>query len=132
MIANMLKALIENERIETTLTKAKELKRYIDKVITLAKKDDVVSKRALKSLLMIRFNALTPKEKRRAKNNDFSAYNTDRKIFSKLVELKNRFQNKKSGYTRIVKKGFKVGDRAPLCYIEFVEEEPLEVEVQKE
>ena len=131
MIANMLKSLIENDKIETTLTKAKELRRHIDKVITLTKKDNLASKRNLKALLMLRFNKLTPKEKRKAKNNDLFAYNTDRKVFNKLSELKKRFQNRSGGYTRIIKKGFKVGDNAPLCYIEFVEEELLKVEAPK-
>jgi len=120
LIANMLKSLIEHNRIETTLVKAKELKRYADNVVTLLKKDTLASKRNIKSLLMIRFNTLTPKEKRAAKKGDFSAYNTDRKLQKNLEELKTRFPERNGGYTRIIKKDFRVGDGAPKCIIEYI------------
>src|SRR5579863_7763913 len=84
MIANMLKSLIEHGRIETTVTKAKELRRHADKMITLGKKNTLASKRAAIAELMISFNALTPKEARAAKAGDTSAYNGDRKVIKKL------------------------------------------------
>lgn len=118
MIANMLKSLIEHGRIKTTKRKAEELKRYADRSITLAKND---SKRLLKSLLMLRYNRLSSKEKRRAKAGDISSYNTDRRVFKILEELKVRFLNRNGGYTRIIKSGCRVGDGAESVYIEFVE-----------
>lgn len=125
MIANMLKSLIEHERIETTLAKAKHLKRYADQMITLAKKDSLSSRRAVIAKLMIRYNALTPKEARMAKQGDTSAYNGDRKVIGKLFgDLKGRFTSRQGGYTRIIRKDFQVGDAAPKCYLEYLPNEP--------
>ena len=122
MIANMLKSLIEHGRIETTLTKAKELRRHADNMITLAKKGTLHTRRQAIASLMIRFNKLTPKEARLAKAGNFLAYNGDRKIIKKLFEeYSKRFVERKGGYTRIIKKDFRVGDNAPSCFIEFVE-----------
>ena len=121
MFANMLKSLIIHGRIETTVAKAKELRRYADRMITLAKKDTIYSKRRAKSLLKLRYNPLTPKQKRKVKNNDLSPYNDDRKVLGKLfLELKERFVERHGGYTRIIKKGFQVGDSAEKCFIEFI------------
>jgi len=122
MLANMLKSMIDKERIETTLVKAKELKRHADKMITLAKKDTISAKRLAKSKLMIRFNPLTSKEKRQVKNQqDLSSYNTDRKVIKKLfTELKDRFKERPGGYTRIIKKENRSGDGSPKCYIEYL------------
>lgn len=108
MIANMLKSLIEHERIETTLRKAKELRKHIDKVITLIIKGDIVSLRSLRSILRIKFN---PEKE-----------NLDSKVFKKLNKLKERFEKKekKGGYSRIIKKNFRVGDSALKCFIELV------------
>lgn len=122
MIANMLKALVENERIETTLAKGKEIKRYADKLITLAKKDTISAKRLVKSKLMIRYNTLTSKEKKEVKNKDLSSYNTDRVVISKLfTDLKNRYTDRKGGYTRLIKKDFRVGDGAKTCIVEYIQ-----------
>ncbi len=121
MIANMLKSLIEHERIETTITKAKELRRHADKMITLGKKNTLASKRTAIAELMIRFNALTPKEARQAKAGDTSAYNGDRKVIKKLFEeLSPRFATRQGGYTRIIPKANRVGDNADTCVIEYI------------
>lgn len=120
LIANMLKSLIEHGKIETTLIKAKELKRHADKIVTLAKKDTLASKRNIKSMLMIRYNPLTSKEKKKVKIGDFSSYNTDRRLQKNIEELKERFKERNGGYTRIIKKGFRIGDGAPKCIIEFI------------
>lgn len=121
MFANMLKSLIEHGRIETTLAKAKHLRRYADKMITLAKKNSIHAKRKARAELMIRFNPLTSKEKRRAKEGDLSAYNTDRKIINKLFsELGEKYHTRNGGYTRIIKKQYRIGDSAPKCFIEFI------------
>ena len=122
MFANMLKSLIEHGRIETTLTKAKELRRYADKMITLAKKDTIHSKRIARAKLMLRFNYLSSKEKKQVKGGDFSFYNSDRKVLKKLfTELKEKFSSRNGGYTRIIKKDYQLGDNAPKCFIEFVD-----------
>ncbi|NGX50048.1 MAG: hypothetical protein K940chlam5_01659, partial [Candidatus Anoxychlamydiales bacterium] len=125
MIANMLKSLIANERIETTIVKAKELRRHADKMITIAKKEDSLSaKRLVKAKLMIRYNTLTSKEKRKVKSdNDTSSYNGDRKVIKKLfTSLKDRFSDRNGGYTRIIKKDdFRKGDGTQKCIIEYLQ-----------
>ncbi len=124
MLANMLKSLIVNERIETTIPKAKELRRHADNMITLAKKNTLASRRLAKARMQIRFNTLTPKEKRiTKKDNVTSFYNTDRKVLNKLFsDLKDRFENRNGGYTRIIKKENRQGDGAQKCIIEYLEE----------
>lgn len=121
MIANMLKALIEHGRIETTERKAKELRRHADKMITLAKANSLHSRRRAVAELMISFNALTAKEARAAKAGKTEAYNSDRLIIGKLFgELAGRFAERNGGYTRIIKKSARIGDNAPTCFIEFL------------
>ncbi len=122
MLANMLKSLVQSERIETTVPKAKELRRHADRLITLAKKNSLATRRQAIAKMMVTFNRLTPKEARKAKQGDTSAYNADRKIMGKLFgELAERFQSRNGGYTRIIRKESRIGDDAPKCFIEFVE-----------
>ena len=121
MLANMLKSLIESERISTTVVKAKELRRYADRMITLAKKNTLASRRSAIAEMRITFNSLTPKEARKVKAGDKSAYTKDRWIIDKLFgELRNRFADRHGGYTRIIRKGDRIGDSAPTCYIEYL------------
>lgn len=121
MLSNMMKSLIEKERIETTLVKAKELRRHADKMVTLAKKGTLAAKRDAISALRIAFNPLTPKEARKAKKGEKKAYSRDRVVIRKLFsDLKIRYQDRNGGYTRIIKKGIRVGDNAPTCYIEYI------------
>ncbi len=121
MIANMLKALIEHERIETTVTKAKELRRHADKMVTLAKKNTLATRRKAIAEMMISFNPLTSKELKEVKKGDLSSYNTDRKVVGKLFgTLSQRFANRNGGYTRIVKLANRVGDSADICVIEYL------------
>ncbi len=123
LLANMLKSLIEHERIETTITKAKELRRHADKMITLAKGNDLASRRRAIAKLMIRFNHLNSKEARLAKAGDLSSYNTDRTVVNKLFgNLGVRFATRNGGYTRIIKGNFRKGDGAETCFIEYLEE----------
>ncbi len=63
LIANMLKSLIAHERIETTVTKAKELRRHADRMITLAKENTLASRRRAVAELMVQFNALLQKKR---------------------------------------------------------------------
>lgn len=123
MLANMLKSLIEHGRIETTERKAKELRKHADRMVTLAKKNTLASRRRAIADLMIRYNILTPKEARAAKRGDTSSYNGDRLVIGKLFgELSTRFATRNGGYTRIIKKDFRVGDSAPSCYLEYLAE----------
>ena len=98
MIANMLKDLIEHEKIETTVVKAKELRRHADRMVTLAKKNTLASRRQAMSDLM----------------QDYASVG---KLFSTLAP---RYQERKGGYTRIVRIGERKGDSAPSCLLEFL------------
>ncbi len=122
MLANMLKSLIEHGRIETTVTKAKELRRHADRLITLAKKNTLSSRRQAIADLMITYNKLTPKENKLVKKGKSAeVYNTDRQVIGKLFgELGARFTERKGGYTRIVRLGERVGDNASTCVIEYL------------
>lgn len=122
MLANMLKSLIENDRIMTTVVKAKELRRHADRLITMAKKGTLAARRNAIAELMVSFNPLTPKEAREAKKGDTSSYSRDRLVIKKLFgELKDRFTTRQGGYTRIIRAGDRVGDSAPTCYIEYLQ-----------
>lgn len=123
MISNMLKSLIHQERIVTTVAKAKELRRYADKMITLAKKNTLASRRKAIAELMVTFNTLDSKEARVVKGGKTHPYNTDRQVISKLFDaLGPRFANRNGGYTRIVRMDNRVGDNAPTCLIEYLSE----------
>lgn len=123
LIANMLKSLIMHERIETTLAKAKILRQHADKMVTLAKKGTLASRREAISHMQIRFNQLDSKEKRLAKEGDLSGYNEDRKVVKKLFEtLGPRFTMRQGGYTRLIKGHTRVGDGAEVCIIEYLSE----------
>ena len=98
LFANMLKALIHHEKIETTVPKAKELKRFADGMITLAKKNTLASRRKAIAELMVQFNTLTPKERRLVKTGDKSSYNIDRQVLEKLFTgLGPRFAERQGG-----------------------------------
>lgn len=123
LFANMLKSLIVNGKIMTTLGKAKALKSEAEKMITLAKKNTLASRRQAIQELMIRYNALTSKEAREAKEGKTDVYNDDRKVLDILFgSLRSRFETRQGGYTRIVKHKRRVGDNAPTCIIEYLSE----------
>lgn len=123
MFANMLKSLVEHERIETTVPKAKALRRYADRLITLAKKNTLAARRQAISQMMIRYNTLSDKEARAARGGDTSSYNTDRIVIDKLfTSLGTRFATRNGGYTRIIKSRRRVGDNAQTCIIEYLSE----------
>ncbi len=98
LIKNMLNSLIKYEQITTTLPKAKVLKPQADKIITLGKKDNLSNTKTLISKLQ-----------------DLKSANKVKKTLSK------RYENRKGGYTRIIKAGFRYGDNAPMAVIEFVD-----------
>jgi large subunit ribosomal protein L17 len=121
MLSNMMKSLIENERIMTTVVKAKELRRHAEKMITLAKKNTLASKRQAIATLKVAFNPLSTKDARVAKSGDKSAFSRDRLVVDKLFgELSERFSARNGGYTRIIRAGDRIGDSAPTCYIEYL------------
>ena len=98
MFRNMTASLVEHEVIKTTLPKAKELRRYAEPLITLAKADSVANRR-------LAFDPLRDKA-------------SVGKLFS---ELGPRYQERPGGYTRILKCGYRTGDKAPMAYIELVD-----------
>lgn len=122
LMANMLKSLIVNGRIETTITKAKVLQRFADQMITLAKANSLAARRRAIAEMMIRFNTLTTKEARQVKKGDLSAYNDDRRVINILFgELGPRFTARNGGYTRVLKGDRRIGDNAQTCIIEYLE-----------
>jgi large subunit ribosomal protein L17 len=98
MFANMAGSLIEHEQIKTTLPKAKELKRVIEKLITLGKRGDLHARRQA--------NARLKQEMHTAK------------LFEILGP---RYKDRQGGYVRVLKAGFRYGDMAPMAIIEFVD-----------
>ncbi|MBH01009.1 MAG: 50S ribosomal protein L17 [Candidatus Pelagibacter sp.] len=98
LIKNMLNSLIKYEQIKTTLPKAKVLKPEADKIITLGKKDTLQNTKALISKLQSTISADKVKK-----------------------TLSKRYKNRKGGYTRIIKAGFRYGDNSPVAIIEFVD-----------
>jgi len=97
MFRNMVASLVEHEIIKTTLPKAKELRRVAEPLITMAKQDSVANRR-------LAFSRLRNKA-------------TVGKLFA---ELGPRFEGRPGGYTRILKCGFRAGDKAPMAYIELI------------
>ena len=98
MFANMASSLIEHEQIVTTLPKAKELRPIVEKLVTLAKKGDLNSRRLAIA---------------RTRNRDMS-----KKLFDVLGP---RYKERSGGYIRIMKAGFRFGDNAPMAVIEFAD-----------
>ena len=122
LFANMLKSLIHNEKIETTVAKAKELKRFADEMITFAKKNTLATRRRVIAELMIQYNTLTPKERRAVKGGDTSSYNIDRLVIEKLFNvLGPRYVERQGGYTRMTRlPENRVGDNAETCILEYL------------
>jgi large subunit ribosomal protein L17 len=118
----MLKSLIFHEKIVTTLPKAKELRRFADQMVTLAKQNTLASRRRAIGDLMIRFNTLTPKEKRAVKGGNIGSYNVDRQVIEKLFDvLGPRFQERNGGYTRITRHSeTRIGDQGSQCSLEYL------------
>lgn len=98
MFANMAAALIKHEQISTTLPKAKELRRIVDRLVTLGKRGDLHARRQV--LAVLKDTGLTEK------------------LFSTLAE---RYAERPGGYTRVLKAGYRYGDSAPMAVIELVD-----------
>ena len=105
MLRNMVTSLLEHERIVTTTPKAKEVRRLADRMITLAKRGDLHARRQAMAVI-------------RSKN-----------VVAKLFEeLKNDYENRTGGYTRIIKTGNRVGDAASMAIIELVNYQEKDVD----
>jgi len=108
LFKNMLNSLIKYEQIVTTLPKAKELKPLIDKVITIGKKNNLSNKKRLFSKLQ------------------------DKKSVVKVFDvLSSRYQKRNGGYSRVLKAGFRYGDKAPMAVIELVDRDVEAKKVDK-
>ena len=103
MFRNMAGSLVKHELIKTTLPKAKELRRVIEPLITLAKQDSVANRRLA------------------------FARTGDKEVVGKLfTELGPRYEERPGGYIRILKCGFRTGDNAPMAYVELVDRPEVE------
>lgn len=98
LLMNLSNSLLKSEQIKTTLPKAKELKPFVEKLITLGKKGELYNKRQAISML-----------------HDLEVVN---KLFN---EIATRYKSRNGGYTRIIKFGFRSGDSAPMAIIELVD-----------
>ena len=101
LFANMAGSLIEHEQIRTTLPKAKELRRVVEKLVTLGKRGDLHARRQASSRLK-----------------------QDRYVAKLFDVLGPRYQDRNGGYVRVLKAGFRYGDMAPMAIIEFVDRDP--------
>ena len=105
MFKNMAGSLVKHEVIKTTLPKAKELRRVIEPLITMAKQDSVANRRLA------------------------FARTGDKEVVGKLFnQLGPRYEARPGGYTRILKCGFRAGDNAPMAYVELVDRPVVEAE----
>ncbi|HKL68848.1 50S ribosomal protein L17 [Salibaculum sp.] len=101
LFSNMAGSLIEHEQIKTTLPKAKELKRVMDKLVTLAKRGDIHARRQAAAQLK-----------------------QDKDVAKLFDVLGARYSDRQGGYTRVLKTGFRYGDMAPMAIIELVDRDP--------
>ena len=101
LFANMAGALIEHEQIKTTLPKAKDLRRVVEKLITLGKRGDLHARRQAGSQLK-----------------------TDAQVAKLFAVLGPRYKDRQGGYVRVLKAGFRYGDMAPMAIIELVDRDP--------
>ncbi|MEE8058674.1 MAG: 50S ribosomal protein L17 [Pseudomonadales bacterium] len=109
MFRNMVNSLVEHELIKTTLPKAKELRRFAEPLITLGKTDSVANRR-------LAFDRTRSKA-----------------VVGKLfTDLGSRYQERPGGYIRILKAGFRTGDKAPMAYVELVDRPEVEDIVEDE
>ncbi|NVK25035.1 MAG: 50S ribosomal protein L17 [Gammaproteobacteria bacterium] len=107
MFRNMAGSLVKHEIIKTTLPKAKELRRVIEPLITMAKSDSVANRRLA------------------------FARTRDAEVVGKLFsDLGQRYNERPGGYTRIIKCGYRTGDKAPMAYIELVDRPEVDADAE--
>jgi len=108
MFRNMSISLVEHELIKTTLPKAKELRRVIEPLITLSKTDSVANRRLV-----------------------FSRLNSKEAVGKLFSDLGPRYETRPGGYIRILKCGFRSGDKAPMAYVELVDRVVVEAPAEE-
>ncbi|PHS18833.1 MAG: 50S ribosomal protein L17 [Kangiella sp.] len=108
MFKNMAVSMIEHELIKTTVPKAKELRRVVEPLITLAKEDSVANRRLA-----------------------FARTRSKSAVGKLFDELGPRYQERPGGYLRIIKAGFRTGDKAPMAYVELVDRPIIEEEEEE-
>lgn len=109
LLRDLVTDLIIHERIETTETKAKELRSIADKMVTLAKKGDLHARRLVSAY--VRKEAVDPSDK--------ESKDAIQKLFDEIAP---RYKERNGGYTRVLKTTFRRGDAAPMAIIEFIKE----------
>ena len=108
MMRNLVKSMVEHGQINTTLAKAKEMRRFVERVVTYGKNNTVHSRRLAYSVL------------------------GDRDLVKKLFdEIAPVFADRNGGYTRVLKAGFRRGDNAPMAIIQFVEESTIKAKKEE-
>ena len=105
MLENMAVSLIKNETIKTTLPKAKELRPFVEKIITLGKNN-----------------------KESSRINAFSSLRDKEAVVKIFDDLSERYKKRSGGYCRIVKAGFRTGDNAPMAFIQLLDQEVIKKE----
>jgi large subunit ribosomal protein L17 len=101
MFRNMATSLLKHEQITTTLPKAKELRPYVERIITLGKRGDLHARRQAYAVIM------------------------DEKVVDKLfTTIADRYEKRQGGYCRVLKAGFRYGDMAPMAVIELMDRDP--------
>jgi len=101
MFRNMATSLLKHEQITTTLPKAKELRPYVERIITLGKRGDMHARRQAYAVIM------------------------DQKVVDKLFStIADRYKTRQGGYCRVLKAGFRYGDMAPMAVIELMDRDP--------
>lgn len=101
LVRNLVRSLVLHGRIETTLAKAKELRRHVERAVTMAKKGSLHARRIL-----------------------LSRYPSEEAVNVLLSDLAKRFENRPGGYTRVIRTADRKGDKAEMAYIEFVDHVP--------
>lgn len=108
LMRNMVTSLIEHGRIRTTDAKAKEVRRWADRMVTLGKQGTIAARRRARAFVQ-----------------------TDAAVSKLFAEVAPRFANRAGGYTRIIKIGQRAGDAAPISILEFTEQAPVVPKVEK-
>ncbi len=109
LLANLAGSLIKHQQIKTTLPKAKDLRPYVEKLITLARRGDLHSRRQVIAKI------------------------SDKEVVEKLIsDVGPRFKERNGGYTRIIKAGNRYGDNAPMAFIQFSDHDYVEPVVEED
>jgi len=119
LLVNLACSVIMHEQVKTTVTRAKEVRRMVDRLITFAKKGTEAHRR----LAIAKLKVNTPTDKAQTKKSVVE------KLFSDLAK---RYETRNGGYTRIIRLGNRIGDAAPVCLLQLVEAAAENKEVKKD